>query len=96
MHAYAFTRWCTSACIICTLLRHCLRTIRAEGDGGVCVPFCGGKGTCVCVCMYVYTYVYTRVGFPDLRVDIGRSFFFRMNVLRFFFLWIIADSFMII
>lgn len=50
----------------------------------------------MCVCMYICMYVRMRVGFPDLRVDIGRSFFFRMNVLRFFFLWIIADSFMII
>lgn len=74
---------------------HCCATVceRFERRGMVVFVYLsaeGRKGMCVCM------YIRMRVGFPDLRVDIGRSFFFRMNVLRFFFLWIIADSFMII
>lgn len=55
MHAYAFTRWCTSACIICTLLRHCLRTIRSTGGRWWCLctfhpPWREGDMHIACAC----------------------------------------------
>lgn len=49
------------------------------------------------VCVYVYMYVCTYARrFSRFASGYWSKFFFRMNVLRFFFLWIIADSFMII